>query len=51
MEEKDCEFSFTSYEFANRDGVPNGNKVIVPGKINYNQFLKKCNYMDKYSNV
>jgi len=40
MEEKDCEFSFTSYEFANRDGVPNGNKVIVPEKINYNQALK-----------
>jgi len=40
MEEKGCEFSFTSYEFADSNGVPNGKKVIVPEKINYKQSLK-----------
>lgn len=40
MNEKDCAFSFTGYEFANADGTPNGKKVFVPEKINYRQALK-----------
>lgn len=40
MKEKDCAFSFTSYEFADKDCIPNGKKVIVPDKINYSQALK-----------
>ncbi|MBR3280735.1 MAG: glycosyltransferase family 2 protein [Clostridia bacterium] len=40
MQEKDCEFSFTGYEFANSEGVPNGKKVYVPEKITYKQALK-----------
>ena len=40
MKEKDCEFSFTSYEFADENCIPNGKKVIVPEKISYNQALK-----------
>ena len=33
-------FSFTGYEFADENGVPNGKKVFVPEKINYKQALK-----------
>lgn len=40
MKEKDCAFSFTGYEFADENGVPNGKKVLVPSKINYRQALK-----------
>ena len=40
MKETDCAFSFTSYEFADEKGMPNGRKVIVPEKINYKQALK-----------
>lgn len=40
MREKQCEFSFTGYEFADEMGKPNGKKVHVPEKINYKQALK-----------
>jgi len=40
MKEKKCEFSFTGYEFADENCVPNGKKVNVPNKINYKQALK-----------
>lgn len=40
MKEKDCEFSFTGYEFANELGIPNGKKVYIPSTINYKQALK-----------
>jgi len=40
MQEHDCEFSFTGYQFADEFGVPNGSIVHVPEKINYNQALK-----------
>ena len=40
MNEKDCEFSFTGYEFADENGKPNGKKVYVPATINYKQALK-----------
>ena len=40
MLEKDCAFSFTSYEFADADGKPNGKKVIVPPSITHRQALK-----------
>ena len=40
MKEKNCAFSFTSYEFADKDCIPNGKKVIVPEKINYKEALK-----------
>ena len=40
MKEKDCEFSFTSYEFADEKCIPNGKKVHVPEKISYKQALK-----------
>lgn len=40
MNEKDCEFSFTSYEFADENCIPNGKKVIVPETITYNEALK-----------
>lgn len=40
MQSKDCIFSFTGYEFADSNGVPNGKKVFVPTKINYKQALK-----------
>ena len=40
MLEKDCEFSYTSYEFANENGKPNGKKVLVPQRICYKQALK-----------
>lgn len=40
MQEKDCAFSFTGYEFADAKGVPNGKKVFIPQKMNYKQALK-----------
>ena len=40
MKEKDCAFSFTSYEFADSFGNPNGKIVSVPAKISYEQALK-----------
>lgn len=40
MKENECSFSFTSYEFANSEGIPNGKVVQVPSKINYKQALK-----------
>lgn len=40
MEEKACSFSFTGYEFADENGMPNGKKVFVPDKINYRKALK-----------
>ena len=40
MVDNNCAFSFTGYEFANEKCIPNGKKVYVPYKINYNQALK-----------
>ncbi|HIQ94700.1 TPA: glycosyltransferase family 2 protein [Candidatus Ventrenecus stercoripullorum] len=40
MKENHCAFSFTSYEFADSNGIPNGKKVKVPRTINYKQALK-----------
>ena len=40
MKEKDCAFSFTGYEFADENCVPNGKKVFVPDKITYEEALK-----------
>lgn len=40
MLEKDCEFSYTGYEFASEDGKPNGKKVFVPQRLSYKQALK-----------
>lgn len=40
MKDKKCAFSFTGYEFADKDGVGNGKIVKVPEKINYKQALK-----------
>lgn len=40
MNERKSAFSFTGYEFASSDGIPNGKKVYVPNKINYKEALK-----------
>lgn len=40
MQEKDCSFSFTGYEFADTKGNPNGKKVFIPEKMNYKKALK-----------
>lgn len=40
MQEKQCAFSFTGYEFANRSLKPTGKKVFVPQKIDYKKALK-----------
>ena len=40
MQENDVAFSFTGYEFASADGVPNGKKVYIPAKLTYKQALK-----------
>ena len=40
MNEHDCEFSFTGYEFADSKGIPNGKKVYIPENINYKRALK-----------
>ena len=40
MKNNDCEFSFTGYEFADKNGKPNRKKVFIPNRINYKQALK-----------
>ena len=40
MEEKDCAFSYTGYEFADSEGVSVEKIVRVPRKLNYGQALK-----------
>lgn len=40
MQELNCEFSFTGYQFADEKCNPNGKIVSVPDKINYKQALK-----------
>lgn len=40
MKLKKCEFSFTGYQFADENCIPNGSIVNVPEKINYKQALK-----------
>lgn len=40
MKENEYDFTFTGYEFADENGIPNGKKVIVPSKINYKKALK-----------
>lgn len=39
MNEKNCAFSYHSYEFADCDGNPTGKKVIAKEKISYNYCL------------
>ena len=40
MTQRNCEFSFTGYEFADATGKPNGKRVRVPATITYRQALK-----------
>lgn len=40
IKEKECAFSFTGYEFANKKGLPNGKKVYVPFEMQYKDALK-----------
>lgn len=40
MEEQQCAFSFTSYEFADSNCIPNGKQVRVPETITYKQALR-----------
>lgn len=40
MNKKNCAFSYTGYEFADKNCIPNGKKVFVPNKISYNEALK-----------
>lgn len=40
MKKKNCEFSYTSYQFADKDCNPNGAIVIVPKSITYKQALR-----------
>lgn len=40
MNDNNCAFSFTGYEFADETGKPNGKKVYIPEKISYKQALK-----------
>jgi len=40
MLQNEIAFSFTGYEFADQDGVPNGKKVYVPASLTYRQALK-----------
>ncbi len=40
MKEKKCAFSYTGYEFADENCIPNGKKVFVPNKLSYKQALK-----------
>lgn len=40
MKENTCAFSYTDYEFSDKEGIPNGKKVRVPKTINYKQALK-----------
>ncbi len=40
MQKQGCEFSFTSYEFINTEGIPSGKQVKVPSTLTYKQALK-----------
>ncbi len=40
MKKQKCAFSFTGYEFADQNCIPNGKKVYVPNTITYKQALK-----------
>jgi len=40
MQQKDCAFSFTGYEFADENGKPTGRKVSVPVTLNYKEALR-----------
>jgi len=40
MNRANCAFSFTGYEYADKNGKPNGKKVRVPKTITYKQALK-----------
>lgn len=40
MKENNCVFSFTGYEYMNKNGIRNRKIVKVPEKINYKQALK-----------
>lgn len=40
MKENHCAFSYTSYEFADSNGIPNGKKVIAKKTLTYKQALK-----------
>lgn len=40
MKEKKCEFSFTGYQFADENCIPNGAIVNIPEIINYKKALK-----------
>ena len=40
MNEKDCAFSYHSYEFANEKCIPTGKKVIAKNKLTYKEALK-----------
>ena len=40
MEEKKCGFSYTGYEFADKDATPMGKVVKVPAKITYKRALR-----------
>lgn len=54
MQELNCEFSFTGYQFANEKCNPNGKIVSVPNKINYKQALKNTTIyhnLDKHGYV
>lgn len=41
MSEKACPFAFSSYEFTDERGVPNGKCVIAPLKLSYDDALKR----------
>ena len=40
MKEKQCEFSFTGYQFMSSDGEKKGKKVYIPAELTYKQALK-----------
>lgn len=40
MDKNNCSFSYTSYEFADANGIPNGKKVIAQNKMTYHKALK-----------
>lgn len=40
MKKNNYEFIYSSYEFADEMGIPNGKKVFVPDKLSYNDALK-----------
>lgn len=39
MQKNDCAFSFTGYEFADETGKPNGKKVWIPQRLDYEEAL------------